>query len=182
MPGNKAFPSPPPELAALHPALTDFTTAIAAQPSGGKHATVDKNSKRHALIVILRKLASYVQANCNHDPTILLSSGFKLPATGVRRPQVSLSKPAFSGVDNGHTAQLVLKVKKDPNARAYELRVARITGDTTGPWQNAGVFTDPRAMTVTNLTPGAKYAFQVHAVAKGNVYSDWSDPVSHMCM
>ena len=182
MTGNKAYPSPPVDLATLHTALTDFTTAIAAQVTGGKHATSDKNSKRHALIVILRKLASYVQGNCNDDQTVLLSSGFQVPATGVRRPQVNLSKPVFSGVDNGHTTQLVLKVKKDPNARAYDLRIATITGDTTGPWQGAGVFTGPRVMTVINLTPATKYAFQVRAVGKGNVYSDWSDPVSHMCM
>jgi hypothetical protein len=182
MTGNKEYPSPPVDMAMLHTALTDFTVAIAAQATGGKQATLDKNTKRHALIVLLRKLASYVQGNCNDDETILLSSGFKIPASGARRPQINLSKPVFSGVDNGHTTQLVLKVKKDPNGQAYELRIATITGATTGPWQSAGVFTDPRVMTVTNLTPATKYAFQVRAVGRGNVYSDWSDPVSHMYM
>jgi len=37
---------------------------LAAQPSGGVHATADKNKKRHDLVALLRKLASYVQGNC----------------------------------------------------------------------------------------------------------------------
>jgi len=36
-------------------------------------------------------------------------------------------------------------------------------------------------MTINNLTPGTTYAFQVRAVGGSTGYTDWSDPVAHMC-
>ena len=79
--GNKTYPNPPVDLAEVQAALTVFTAAIAALPSGGVHATADKNKKRHALVGLLRKLASYVQGNCNDDIAALLSSGFQAVST-----------------------------------------------------------------------------------------------------
>src|SRR6267142_3423453 len=81
MTGNKNFPNPPVDLADVQTALTAFTAALAAQPSGGVHATADKNKKRRELVALLRKLASYVQGNCNDEITTLLSSGFHAVST-----------------------------------------------------------------------------------------------------
>ena len=46
MTGNKNYPNPPVDLAEVQAALTAFTAALAAQPSGGVHATANKNKKR----------------------------------------------------------------------------------------------------------------------------------------
>jgi len=181
MTGNKNYPSPPVDLGEVQAALTAFTAALAAQPSGGVHATADKNKKRHALVVLLRKLASYVQGTCNDDRTALLSSGFQ--AAPAVRAQSPLPKPVIAAVENGHSAQLFVTVNKVVNAKTYELHTATIGADgAPGPWKNGGLFTNSRSMLLDGLTPGVTYAVQVRAVGGSTGYSDWSDPVSHMCM
>src|SRR3989442_8865023 len=117
MTGNKNFPNPPVDLAEVQAALTAFSAAIAALPSGGVHATADKNKKRHALVALLRKLASYVQGNCNDDIATLLSSGFQ--AVSTTRAQSPFPKPVIAVVDNGHSGQLVVNVNKVVNARTF---------------------------------------------------------------
>src|SRR5215831_4407968 len=76
--GNKAFPNPPAELAALGAAHDAFVAAIGATATGGTLATADKDNKRAAVIVLLRKLSHYVEDNCNNDVAVLISSGFAL--------------------------------------------------------------------------------------------------------
>src|SRR2546427_12880443 len=95
MTGNKNYPNPPVDLAEVQAALTAFTAALAAQPSGGVHATANKNKKRRELVALLRKLASYVQGNCNDEITTLLSSGSRPSPPPVHsRPCRSLSSPS----------------------------------------------------------------------------------------
>ena len=53
---------------------------------------------------------------------------------------------------------------------------------TIGEFKFIGSFTTARAMTITGLIAGTTYAFSVRAVGSSNRYSDWSDPVAHMCM
>ena len=45
----------------------------------------------------------------------------------------------------------------------------------------AGVFTGSRSMTVAGLVPGRSYMFQVRSIGGSTGYTDWSNPVSHMC-
>src|SRR5437899_9903956 len=104
MTGNKAFPSPSPDLTAVQAALNELNAAIAAQPHGGAKATADKNNKREALIGVLQKLVQYVQLHCGNDLAVLLSSGFSAASTS--RTQVPLPKPAIVSVDNGNTTEL----------------------------------------------------------------------------
>ncbi len=140
MTGNKNFPDPPVDLAEVQAALTAFTAALAAKPSGGVHATADKNKKRRELVALLRKLASYVQGNCNDEITTLLSSGFQAASTA--RAQSPLTKLVIAVVDNCHSGQLVVDVKKVVNARTYELENAAIRPDgAPGAWQKGGLFT-----------------------------------------
>src|SRR5438128_11968513 len=115
---NPAFPAPPVDLSTVQAALTDLNGAIAAQTQGGTTATAEKNKKRRGLVVLLRKLASYVQTHCDDDLTILLSSGFQA-ASGGRRAMSPLPKPVIAGVDNGHSTQLVVRVQKVANAKCY---------------------------------------------------------------
>jgi Fibronectin type III domain len=178
--GNKALPSPPVDPVTLKTTLTDFTVAVAASAQGGVHATNEKNKKRHELIGLLHQLALYVLANCNNDLATLTSSGFKAATT--TRTKVPLSKPVITGVDNGHSGQLVLKAPKVPTAKSFEVEVATVNGGTIGPWQRGGVFTNSRRMIVAGLTPATMYTVHVRAVGGTTGYSDWSDPVTHMCM
>jgi hypothetical protein len=51
-----------------------------------------------------------------------------------------------------------------------------------GAWQPAGLFTSTKSITIKDLIPGTTYVFQVRAVGGTTGYSDWSHPVSRMCV
>ncbi len=178
---NKAFPSPPIEGATVQAQLDQLVAAIADLPHGGATATAAKNNKREALVASLRDLANFVESKSRDDLEVLLSSGFTPLA--VSRSQAPLPKPSITGVDNGHTTQLVVRVRALPNAKSYEVRFAAIgAGGVQGAWQPGGIFTSSRSMRVTGLVPGTNYVFQVRAIGGSTGVSDWSDPLSHMSM
>ena len=179
MTGNKAFPTPPVDLTAVQTALDDFSAALAAMPLGGVPATAAKNNKRDVLVKLLQKIGYYVQSHCNNDREILVSSGFaELPLRGARPAPET---PSILSVDNGNTTQLVVKAAGVGRVRCYEVRFASVgAGGAPGVWQPAGLFTSARAMPVNGLTPGTTQAFQVRAMGS-NGFSDWSDPVVHVC-
>lgn len=167
--------------AALDAAVEAFGSAIAAAQLGGPADTADKNNKREALIVLLRQLAGYVQENHGNDLAKLLASGFE--AVSTNRASVPLEAPTIKDIINGMSGQLIVRVGRVDNARAYELRYALIgPGGAPGAWITTLLFTSSRSMPVGGLTPGGNYLFQVRAVGGSTGYSDWSDPVSHMSL
>ncbi|MBI5685916.1 MAG: fibronectin type III domain-containing protein [Verrucomicrobia bacterium] len=182
MTGNAAFPTPPVTMAALQTARQEFADAVAGQEAGGKEATAVKNAKREALITLLRKLAAYVQENCNDVLETLLSSGFK--AASTTHAQSPLAKPTIVGVTNGpDSGQLGVKVTPVPNAKSYELRYAILTAPGAPiPWQHGGTFTDSRHMLLEDLTPGTMYQIQARAIGGSTGHSGWSDSQQHMSM
>jgi hypothetical protein len=151
---------------------------LASQAHGGTAATADKNNKKEALIVALRKLKHYVEDNCGNDLAVLLSSGFQAAAT--TRNRTPLANPSIFSVDLGHSTELVLKVTPIPRAKCYEVRMAPVgAGNVPAAWQSAGLFT-PSRISIADLVPGTTYVFQVRAVGGSSGYSDWSNPVSRM--
>lgn len=178
VPPNPAIPV---TAAALDTAMAAFSSAMAAADQGGPADTADKNAKREALISLLRQLAGHVQENHGNDLAKLLASGFE--AVSTNRASVPLTPPTIKDILNGMSCQLILRVGRIDNAKAYEVRYALIgPGGAPGPWQAGGLFTSSRAMPVGGLTPGGNYQFQVRAVGGSTGYSDWSDPVSHMSL
>jgi hypothetical protein len=179
--GNTNYPNPPVDLATLQQAITNFHLGIAAAAQGGVHATADKNKRRHDLTGMVRKLALYVQTNCNDDMSTLTSSGFQ--AASTVRTLGPLPKPIINMVDNGVTTQLLVTIQKVPKAKSYELRMATVAANgTPGPWTAAGTFTKSRNLPINGLTPGVNYTFQARAIGGTTGYSDWSDPVTHMSL
>ena len=176
---NPAFPNPPVDLKTLQAAADDLNAALVAQVHGGTKATAEKNNRREALIGLLRTLKHYVEDDCGGDVAVLLSSGFPAAAARIRSP---LANPSILSIDFGNTAELVLKVTRIANAKCYELRMALLgAGNVPGPWETAGVFTVSRSITVPGLVRGKSYMFQVRAIGGSTGYTDWSNPVSHMC-
>jgi len=179
--GNPSFPAPPVDMKTLQAAVDDLNAALAAQPQGGPSATAEKNNKKEALIVLLRRLRHYVDENCGNDLSVLLSSGFQAAVT--TRTRLPLANPSILNVGLGNSTELVLKVTPIAHAKCYEVRMAVVcAGNTPGPWQTAGLFTNSRSMTINGLTPGTTYMFQVRAVGGSTGYSDWSNPTSRMCV
>jgi hypothetical protein len=178
--GNPAFPAPTVDLPTVQAALDELTAAMAAQAHGGPAATAEKNNKQEALRALLRKLKHYVEDNSNEDLAVLLSSGFQ--AAESSRVRTPLANPAIIGVAFGNSSgELVLKVTPVRRARVFDVRMAAVGADNVaGPWQPAGLFTDSRSITISGLTPGTTYSFQVRAVGGSTGYSDWSNPVSRM--
>lgn len=165
----------------LFEALKQFNEAKAAADMGGPPETALKNNKRDILISLMRQLAGYVQENHGNDLAKLLASGFE--AVSTNHASVPLEKPTIKEIINGMSGQLINRVSRIDNAKAYELRYALVgAGGTPGPWIATLLFTSSRSMPVGGLTPGGMYLFQVRAVGGSTGYSDWSDAVSHMSL
>lgn len=178
VPPNPAYPV---TQAAVNTANDALAAANAAAEMGGPVDTALKNGKRDDLITLLRQLAGYVQENHGNDLAKLLASGFE--AVSTNKASVPLEKPAIKEIINGMSTELIVRVGRIANAKAYEVRYALIgNGGTPGPWQTGQLFTSSRGMKVTGLTPGGMYTFQVRAVGGSTGYSDWSDAVSHMSL
>ena len=178
VPPNPAIPITATVLAT---AISDFNLSIAEAEQGGPPDTADKNSKREALVDLLRHLAGYVQDNHGNDLAKLLASGFQ--AASTNRASGPLEAPSITDIVNGMSGQLILRVTAVANAKVYEARYALIgAGGAPGPWTSLPLFSSTRNMAVNGLTPGSTYQFQVRAVGGSTGYSDWSDPVSHMSM
>jgi hypothetical protein len=151
--GNKFFLTPPVDQATVQSALTDFTTAVAASAQGGIHLTASKNKKRHILVGLLRQLALYVQANCNDDLAVLVSSGFQAGSTS--RARSPLPKPAIASVDQGNSTQLLVTAKAIRNVRTWDLEYAPVgAGGTLGQVQTLAGFTSSRSIPINGLTVG----------------------------
>jgi hypothetical protein len=177
---NPAFPAPTVDLKAVQAAADGLNAALAAQVQGGTAATAEKNNKREALIVLLRKLKHYVEDNCGNDLAVLLSSGFQ--STATTRTRSPLANPSIIDVDSGNSTELLLKVTPIARAKCYEVRSAAVgAGNVPGPSQTAGLFTSSQSMTIAGLVPGTTYVFQVRAIGGSTGYSDWSNPVSRIC-
>ena len=179
--GNVNYPSPPFASTVLDTARTEFLDAIDLADNGGKAATAEKDSKREALLVLLRQLAAYVQTACGNDMAKLLSSGFN--AVSTNNAQSPLATPVIKTIKPGMSGQLLVTVTAVKNRKTFESRIALIgAGGVPGPWQDNGLFSNSRAIPFDGLTPGSTYMVQVRAVGGSTGHSDWSDPVSHMAM
>lgn len=162
----------------MQTALDEFITSVSDAVNGGVTLTSIKNDKRAVLVALLRQLASYVQANCKGDMTILLSSGFP-----IQKPQRSpigvLPAPGNLTVTLGaRSGELNASAPPIPGAAIYNWRVTTATAPTVVV-QSAQ--TTAASNIFDNLTPGVVYNVEANAVGSAGP-SDWSDPVPHMAM
>jgi hypothetical protein len=75
----------------------------------------------------------------------------------------------------------VVKVKGLPNAIGYDLRYGVVVNGSTPPatWTTLAL-PGSKKVTVSNLTPGATYAFQVRAFGRLG-HTDWCDSMTFIC-
>lgn len=75
-----------------------------------------------------------------------------------------------------------IKANAVRNAKSWEVEYAQIgVNNTPGQFIRLGGLTNSRALIIADLTPGTTYAVRIRTVGTAG-YSDWSDPVSHMCI
>jgi hypothetical protein len=169
MSGNKAFPTPIPSLAELFAARTAFVAAVnAAQDSVIARST--RRAHRTSFVVLLRKLAHYVQMTSAGDRTTLLSSGFR----AQRRPApvgVLLPPTALVVVRAKTSGNVIVRCKRHAQAGAYQWRI----GPTASPMLWLPVETTLAAhANFEGLQLYTQYTAQVRAIGTAGP-SDWSD-------
>jgi len=181
MTGNPHFTNPPVDLTTLKAGIDNLSALIAESLDGSKRVIAEKDKQREAVIKMLRLIGRYVEVTCKDDMAIFKSSGFE-PASSTKSQSGPLPQPTIRKIDHGsNSGQLLVQVTAVPKALSYELRyAASVSGGTPSTWTTQLVTRVKPATTVTSLTPGTIYAFQVRAMGKLG-YTDWSDSATCMC-
>jgi hypothetical protein len=182
MTNNPKFANPPINPADLKTQIETFASLIAAAADGSKKTIAERKKQRAVVVKMLRQLGHWVEANCNDDPAILRSSGYQQQATPVKTPPQPLAGPPSFKVDSGKISGLVvLHGKPVPKAVSYMARYAPIGSDgKPGSWIEVPA-TGTRSITVTGLTPGTNYGFQMRALGRAG-YTAWSDTVTRISL
>ncbi|HYR85148.1 MAG TPA: fibronectin type III domain-containing protein [Terriglobia bacterium] len=174
------YVTPPVDMVTFKGAIDTYSSKITAAMDGGKKAIAERSHQGEVVIKMLRQLGHYVEANCNDDMPTFLKSGFEAASTakGANQPLSQFIRKINQGSNSG---QVLVTITAVPAAFSYELRWAAIgAGGTPGTWTTQPVSKTRPAASVTGLTPGTTYAFQVRCLGNAS-YSDWSDSVTRIC-
>ena len=181
MTNNPAYPNPPIDMPGFKAAIDAYTTAIADALDGGKAAIATRNKRRGDVILLLHQLAHYVEVACKGDMNTFVSSGFAA-VSKTRAPEQPMGQPEIALIEQGTSGQFIVTIKPVAKARHYELESGAIpAGGGAINWTTQLVATTKPPTVFNNLTPGGNYTFRVRAFGKLG-YSDWSVPVSRMCI
>src|SRR5258708_2454880 len=176
MTNNTQYPSPSPDLATITTSVNGFETAVHDALDGGKIAIATRNAARVELLALMRKLAAYVQGNCNADLLALLTSGF----AAVRAPSPVGVLPAPQNPRlalNGKSGELMFRFDRVNNAVNYSVQTA---ASVSGPWEDEDLSTSTRVV-IGRVTPGA--VIWARACANGSAgASEWSAPTTAMAI
>ena len=179
---GSAFPPPlPVDPATLAVIVAAYTAAIQAALDGGANAKAVCEKYRKIVIQDLKLLAIYVQNHCNDDLAIFTTSGFTVqtPASSKGQPA---AVPEFRTLAHGlNSGQITITIKKAFNAASYFVRYAATANGVPGAWTTVALANVGKRITISGLTPGTTYAFQVQSLGSTG-YSDWSDSSTIMCV
>ena len=181
MDGNSAFPALPVDMTVFKKGIDLFNTLITDAEDGGKKAISAKNKQREEMIKEFTLLAHYVEAVSNGDPATFSTSGF-VAVSGKRTPPQPLPPASIDWIDRGaSTGAVVVKPKGLPGALTYDVRYGVVVNGSMPPaaWTTL-ILPGSKKLTISNLTPGATYAFQVRAYGWLG-YTDWSDSMTFIC-
>jgi hypothetical protein len=172
--GAAGFTNIPVTAVILEGGIDGFATSKAAQSSGGKAATAEKNNKRADLVKQLKELAFYVQVTSDNNLAMLLSTGFE--AVSNNRAQSPLSKPSVLRVVAGMSGAALVTLSSDKDSRGSEVRVAELDENgTPGPYRAVVSSTSSRNILIMDLVAGHLYAYQGRNFGGATTFSEWSD-------
>jgi len=181
MNGNSKFPAPPVDMTTFKSGIDLFNTLVTDAQDGGKKAISAKNKQREAMIKQVTLLGHYVEVACDDDRAAFDTSGFVAAPTS-RTPPEPLPPASIEWIDRGPaTGEIVVKVKGLPKAINYDLQYGLVTTAGTPPsaWK-LQTLPGSKKVTISNLTPGGTYAFQVRALGRLG-YTSGSDPMTFIC-
>lgn len=172
---NPSYTTPFPTLATVTAAIDNLDAANNAAIGGGRVDISARKAARAELVSLMRQLAAWVQAHCQNDPTILLSSGFQM--TKTPEPIGPLPAPDAPLLRHGMVSgTLKARVRKVKGASAYNWRIALATAPVV--YVETAQTTASRYL-FENLTPGQIYLVQTNAL--GSVgESNWSTTTNLM--
>lgn len=181
MNGNPAFNNSPVDMVTFKSGIDAFSVLVTDAADGGKKAIAAKNKQGAVMIKQVTLLGHYVEAASNDDPAVFSTSGF-VAASTARVPPQPLPPASLAWIDRGPvTGSVVVKVKRLPKALSYDLHygVVATPGTLPASWTTL-TLPGSKKYTLSNLTPGATYAFQARALGRLG-YTDWSDPMAFIC-
>ncbi len=157
-------------------AQTAFHVSLSSAKGAGKAATADKNAKRAILEGLLRQDALAIQAKPGLTESDVDLSGYDPIVSGSHAP-VAVSVPVILDVSNEASTKLRVKLQAPPGYKTLEVRGSV---GTNAPVLLA-TFTNTRDTVVEALVSGSTYTLQARAGFGNNRFSEWSEPVTHMC-
>ena len=177
--GNSNFPNPPVDLIVFKAELDAYSVSMTDAKDGSKKAITLRNKQGVAVIRMIKQLATYVEVNAEEDMNVFLSSGFQ-PRSSARTAPQPLDQSTILGIEQGAPGELVVSIKAVRKAKAYDLRygIQGAGGADPAVWST---FTRPNAkpISVTGLTAGTTYAFQVRAYGMLG-YTEYSASMARM--
>jgi hypothetical protein len=177
--GNSNFSSLPVDLVVLKAELDAYSVYITDAKDGGKKAITLRDKQGVAVIRMIKQLATYVEVTSKEDMNVFLSSGFQ-PRSSARTAAQPLDRPVILGIEQGAPGELVVSIKSLGRVRPYELRygVQGAGGADPAVWS---MLTRPNArpISVSGLTAGTTYAFQVRAYGPLG-YTEYSASMARM--
>ena len=174
MTGNASYPTPFPALTAVTDATDALETLTQQAMTGDRLKISARKEARQTLLGLMRKLANYVQAHCQDNVTILLSSGFQ----AARRPGPSTlpATPYNARLGAGAVSgSAILRHSKSANADNYTVQIAT---SPEGPFVDYKLSSSTRTE-IEGRTPGT----MLYARARANGAagsSDFSNVASRM--
>ncbi len=173
---NAAFTTPIILMVDLLAHVAALRSAIVAVPTGGHPAAIAKIAARELLLSDLRALASYIEQLPGMTDVIAVTSGFNLIKPRTNIPKLP-ERPAILTVFNVASTKLGVTITGGANTIYFEFR-ATVDGKT---YTLVGTSPSKRDIVLENLIPGTNYTIECRACGGHKLFSEWSDPVSHMC-
>jgi hypothetical protein len=178
MKGNKNFPNPPVDLAALKAAIETFSALIAEALDGSKKVIAQKNKQRAAVIKMLKLLGRYVQVTSDGDLAIFQTSGFE--AAAPKAATTPLTEKIRKVAHGSNSGEIDLWLKAVAGASMYEVRYTPANAGAATTWTTVPLSNAKSMVAFKGLTPATTYLIEARALV-GSSFTDWSDPISFIC-
>ena len=180
---NPFYPEPwitqIPSLVTINAAFIAYQDAYRAALTKDTIKTALRDSLRTALTVMLKQLASYLEAVAQGDLSILATTGYDLRHDIVHSGSVD-PLPAPEGFQVTHgtlTGTLNVQVSRLIGAGSYDVESTQGDPGIEANWKHVLSSKNASHMLLSNLTPGQTNWFRVRAIGSHGEGA-WTDPLS----